>query len=221
MSRNSPHTQFRSLKTHASNSFLFSRISIFSRRIIFHSFPFLSFLLVPLLRLPPRSLCLCVSPPTSLRRVVPTARKWMAAADSAEPFPASANRAVLLDCFDHVMAAAWLISALGAKQRADRVLIESHERDQDPSRQFPKKSQRTVHQEDAPGGCGFFLVDFGGRLPLVEPAPRPSLRVSSKIARSIRAYSGLAPFRGRTTKSNPAGIRCRFLRNASRINRFQ
>lgn len=206
MSRNSPHTQFRSLKTHASNSFLFSRISIFSRRILFHSFPFLSFPFF-LSRFSVFLRALCVYPPTSLRRIVPTARKWMAAADSAEPFPASANRAVLLDCFDHVMAAAWLIPAFGAKQRADGVLIESHQCDQDPSRQFPKKSQRTVHQEDAPGGCGFFLVDFGGRLPPVEPAPRPSLRVSSKIARSIRAYSGLAPFRGRTTKSNPAGNR--------------
>ncbi len=80
----------------------------------------------------------------------------MAAADPAKTLPATANCAVLLHRLDHVLTAARLVPAFGAKQGADRVLIESHERDHDPAGQLPEKLQRTVYHEDAPGGCGFF-----------------------------------------------------------------
>lgn len=58
----------------------------------------------------------------------------MATADAAESLPAAANRSVLLNRFDHVMTAGWLITAFRAQQGADRMLIESYERDHKSAR---------------------------------------------------------------------------------------
>lgn len=78
----------------------------------------------------------------------------MAAADTAKTLPAAANCAVFLNRFDHVVTTAGLVPAFRTEQRADRVLIESHQSDHNPAGQPAEKLQRTVDHVDAPGGCG-------------------------------------------------------------------
>lgn len=78
-------------------------------------------------------------------RIKTTAAKGMAAANATESPPASAHRSVFLHRFDEVLTATWREATLGAKQRADRQLVKSHQGNQQASRQLPENSPPVAH----------------------------------------------------------------------------
>src|SRR5262249_12855711 len=139
-------------------------------------------------------------PPSLSRRIVPTGIPRMAPADAAHTFPGAADRAMLADRKDKVLAATWLKSADSREQGANAYLVEADQENQDEGEDGPRDGQ-----------------DFFQH---VGPLSRDNLRASwptrrgSDFFRSSRA--GSCPLRGMSTRSSPTGISWRVKRNASR-----
>src|SRR5262249_12133376 len=124
----------------------------------------------------------------------------VAAADAPEPLAGAAQRPVLADGEDEVLAAARPEAADARQERADADLVEADGQDQ-------QEGEQGAHppQDDE---------DHDGR------ASRASLRAACATSfgsdRFSSASDGASEVRGISTRSRPVGISWRVKRNASR-----
>ena len=79
-----------------------------------------------------------------LRRILPAAAPGIAAADAPDPPARAAHRAVLPHRADHVVTARRLEPASAADQRAECVLIDAHQHDDDLAREMPDGERRAM-----------------------------------------------------------------------------
>lgn len=76
-------------------------------------------------------LCISPRPRVFLRRIIAPFMPRMTATNSRHAAHRAADRAVLFDRFDEVIATRWMVAAIPAQEWAERVLIDARHRDQD------------------------------------------------------------------------------------------